>query len=169
MGNSARHIGGRIKERAMMAGLLVSALLLGACAKPEPMNRVVVEINGNPVSVEVARSPDQHEHGLMDRTKIPHRTGMLFVFEKPEKMSFWMRSTLIPLDILFFDSEQRLIAIHPWAEPCPDEVKDCPLYDSGQEAKYVLEVAGGEAQEMKAVLGTKLELANVQPNDANSK
>ena len=76
----------------------------------------------------------------MNRTELKGIDGMLFLYESPRKLSFWMKNTLIPLDILFFDQEYLLV--RTWSmEPC--ESDPCKRYSSGAEAQYALEVPAG--------------------------
>lgn len=90
--------------------------------------------------VEVARTDAQRDRGLMGRPSLPDDGGMLFVFEREEPLSFWMKNTLLPLDILFFDARGRLVSfdtMHPCMhDPCPTTVSEGP-------AQYALEVVAG--------------------------
>lgn len=89
-------------------------------------------------TVEVADTPETQQLGLMYRAQMPRSAGMLFVFEQPKRASFWMRNTLIPLDMLFADSTGRVTRIHENAVP-----HDETAIDGGQSVKLVLEINGG--------------------------
>jgi len=97
-----------------------------------------VILAGTTISVEIASTPEQRQQGLMSRTFLPENHGMLFLFEEENEEVFWMKDTLIPLDIIFIDNNKNITKIHH-AVPC--EKDPCSLY-SGK-AKYVLEVNGG--------------------------
>src|SRR3989344_2583652 len=93
-----------------------------------------------PILVEVADDLDEHRIGLMNRTELPADRGMLFVFEQPQILSFWMKDTLIPLDILFFDEEGNFLNTQTM-DPCMAD--PCPVYSSSGLATYALELVSG--------------------------
>ncbi len=90
--------------------------------------------------VEVADEQAERERGLMLVEQLPSDEGMLFYFEAPAEVGFWMRNTLIPLDLLFIQADGRIAHIHPDAVP-HDET---PIW-SGVPVSGVLEVNAGEA------------------------
>ncbi|MBV6632472.1 MAG: DUF192 domain-containing protein [Alphaproteobacteria bacterium] len=91
-------------------------------------------------TVEVAETPRQQAIGMMFRRKAPRDRGMLFPFEKPRVASFWMKNTLVSLDLLFIEQGGRIATIHRRAQPQSLE----PM-SSGVPVIAVLELAGGEA------------------------
>ncbi len=90
------------------------------------------------MDVEVADTPDEWEHGLMNRTSMPEDAGMLFIFGNDEPRYFWMDNTLIPLDMLFITKDLTIIDIHENATPMSRDI----IGSSGP-CRYVLEVNGG--------------------------
>ena len=90
------------------------------------------------VEVEVAATPESRTRGLMWRKELADGQGMLFVFAEEEVQSFWMRNTLIPLDMLFIDSEGRIVGIVERAQP-----RTLTARTVGVPGRYVLEVPGG--------------------------
>src|SRR5690606_12136028 len=82
-----------------------------------------IEIGGKPVSVEIADTHESRAKGLMGRLELEDVHGMLFIYESSQKLCFWMKNTLIPLSIGFFDEEKKLIQIvdmdPPTSEPFP--------------------------------------------------
>jgi uncharacterized protein len=94
-------------------------------------------------NVEVADDAAERAQGLMNREQMPRFSGMLFVYEQPQPVAFWMRNTLIPLDILFFDGAGRLQRIHADAVP----LDETPI-PGGEAIRYVLEINGGQAEEL---------------------
>jgi uncharacterized membrane protein (UPF0127 family) len=110
----------------------------GASAPGAPGPGTALLIFGNDtVRAEVASTPGQRSQGLMGRAEVPAGTGMLFVFEDEEVRSFWMRNTLVSLDIAFMDSEFRIVDIQQM------EARSEDFYDSSEPAMYALEVPVG--------------------------
>jgi uncharacterized membrane protein (UPF0127 family) len=101
---------------------------------------------GIPVYVDVANDPEERSRGLMFRKSMEWNNGMLFVFEDVEYLSFWMKNTYIPLDMIFVDKDLRIVDIKEDVQPCLQE-DICPSYPSKQPAKYVLEVNAGFVQQ----------------------
>ena len=101
--------------------------------------------------VEVVDTAEMRARGLMFRESLPKFSGMLFVYETPQPVAFWMKNTLIPLDMLFFDPEGRLIRIAREAQP-HDET---PL-PGGDNVRFVLEINGGLAETLGIDLGAEL-------------
>ncbi len=135
----------------MKLGVIVLMVLtLTSCAKQE--NFVTIS-NGEKlikVNVELARAQDEITKGLMYRTSLPENRGMLFVFEGEEQRFFWMKNTLIPLDMIFISGGGRIVNIEK-AVPCKTD--NCPLYLSYFPAKYVLEVNGNFTEENNIEVG----------------
>lgn len=105
------------------------------------------------LEVEIADENEERQHGLMGRSNLDEGTGMLFIFDQTQPLYFWMKNTLIPLDILFFDGEGSFVSR---ATMLPCTTNDCPSYGSGGGAKYALEVNAGEAETEDVGEGWKL-------------
>jgi hypothetical protein len=103
--------------------------------------------------VETADTREQQERGLMNRDSLPENQGMLFVFEKPELLMFWMESTFISLDILFADDSGTVVNIHE--EMVPHARK---IYASKGLAKYAIEVNAGFCRRNRICRGDKIAL-----------
>lgn len=133
-----------------------AALACAACAAAPvaPATTPSVTLHGHRFTVEVANTPAEQARGLMDRTAMAADHGMLFVFQDSEPRTFWMKDTLIPLDMLFFDGAHRLVTILKDVPPC--KANPCPVYPSGQPASYVLELNAGEAAKIGARKGDVL-------------
>jgi uncharacterized membrane protein (UPF0127 family) len=113
-----------------------------------PQNPEFVEINGNKVKVEIAKTPAQRAKGLMFRTSMPQDSGMLFIFESESRQSFWMANTKIPLDIIWISRDGIIVDISHNTPPCTQTGKlqaMCKTYSPKEKALYVLEVNGGWA------------------------
>ena len=96
------------------------------------------------VNVEVADTPQKQSQGLMYRENLKLDHGMLFIFDDESILSFWMKDTLIPLDMIFVDKTFRIINVVDNALPC--NIEPCPDYSSEKPAKYVIEVNAGFAK-----------------------
>jgi uncharacterized protein len=90
------------------------------------------------IDVEIADNPYEWERGLMDRHSMPEAAGMLFIFPKPQLLSFWMSNTCIPLDIIFVDGNMRIVTIHKNTQPLSEK----RLF-SNVAVKYAVEVNAG--------------------------
>ena len=107
-----------------------------------PHGHVTFQSATGPVSfdVELALDAATHERGLMFRKQVPEGTGMLFVFPADGPRVFWMKNTLVPLDMIFLSSTRKIVGILENTEPLTTSARDPHAL-----AKYVLEVAGGTA------------------------
>lgn len=97
-------------------------------------------LGGQPLLVAVADTPARRARGLMGVRSLGSLDGMLFVFPAPRRVSFWMKDTLIPLDLFFFDSGGRLLEV---VEMTPCTSDPCPSYRSTAPVRWALEVPAG--------------------------
>ena len=111
--------------------------------------RSVIEVAGVAYTVAVADTNDERRRGLMGVEEVSPLDGMLFVFEDENARYFWMKDTLIPLDIAFFDKVGFLVS-QTTMEPCPSDVQSCPTYSSEGAAQYALEAPLGVLAELPA-------------------
>lgn len=88
--------------------------------------------------VEVVRTPEERAQGLMFREFLELNKGMLFIFPREEKYSFWMKNTLIPLDIIWISKDLEIVYIEKNVLPCIEEI--CESYPPNEKALYVLEI-----------------------------
>ena len=105
------------------------------------------------INVEIADDISERMHGLMNRTQLGENSGMLFVFDDDNYYQFWMKNTIIPLDIIFIGKDFGIIEIKN-AVPCAKE--PCALYGPSKPAKYVLEVNSGFAARNGIKSGNKV-------------
>lgn len=107
-----------------------------------PKNKSII-IENKEINVEVARSNEERSKGLSNREKLDSNSGMVFVFNKNSKPSFWMKDTKIPLDIIWINDE-KIVSINKNVQPEPNK-KDSELkrYPAPSEIDYVLEVNAG--------------------------
>ncbi len=132
--------------------------LLAGCSGNAPAQpaKPAVELHGQRFSVELATDDASRQHGLMMRTMLAPDHGMLFVFPYTGPQAFWMKNTLIPLDILYFDADRRLVSMQLNVPPC--KADPCPTYPSDAPAIYVLELSAGTTQRIEAKLGDALKI-----------
>ena len=104
-------------------------------------NKSFVILGDEKIFVEIADSNTERHRGLMYKKDLCDNCGMLFVFEKEEIHKFWMKNTYIPLDIVFINSELKVVDIIPTV-PCEEDV--CNNYVSKEKTLYVLEVNYGK-------------------------
>lgn len=109
---------------------------------------------GRPLALELAITPEEIGQGLMFRTSLPDDRGMLFLFKEERVPSFWMKDTLIPLDMVFLSAEGVIIDVIENAQPCKTE--PCPQYVANAPAMAVLEVAAGVAESHGLESGVRL-------------
>ena len=102
-------------------------------------------------AVEIADDPQERAQGLMFREEMPLSAGMLFIYPRPQRLSFWMRNTLIELDMIFVDPKGVVQRIHARAQP----LDETPIY-GGEQLTHVLEINGGLAERMGIAVGDVL-------------
>lgn len=150
----------------------VTIVLVGACsgnaeekitAQPgaSPTFRrapVIIETDDGSVLVnaEVADTPERTQLGLMHRTELADDAGMVFLFFQDTASGFWMKNTLIPLSIAFFDERGEIVAILDM-EPCEED--PCPIYDPGATYRGALEVNQGAFDEWGVEIGDIVRLS----------
>ena len=132
--------------------LLPLLLALSACASARTP---WVEIGGERFQVEVADDDDERARGLMFRDAMPADHGMLFIHDRQEPQAYWMKNTRIPLDILYFDRDRRLVSQQRDVPPC-SAGDACPIYPSNAPARYVLELNAGQAARLKLQDGSDI-------------
>ena len=134
------------KHTFAVAICISSALLFPACPAWATLPTEHVELAHHRYTVEIADTDAEWERGLMFRVHMADSHGMLFVFPDAQPRYFWMKNTLIPLDIIFFDARKRLINVSADTPPC--RADPCPTYASAAPAKYVLELNAGTAAKL---------------------
>lgn len=120
--------------------LVAIILFLASCEgiRTQNLPRETLKVGGIEVSAEIARTPEERSRGLMYRTNLKDDEGMLFIFENVEYHSFWMKNTLIPLDVAFFDEQGFLIELHTMSVDDGEKT-----YVSSEVSKYALEMNAG--------------------------
>jgi uncharacterized membrane protein (UPF0127 family) len=154
------------------AALALSILLFSACASAEikdefpnvKFDRGQIEIQSKNkkskkvISVEFAISPDQHQKGLMFRTKLPQDEGMLFEFPEERFLAFWMKNTYIPLDIAYINKALQIVDIQQM-EPASALLRaEPPTYPSKKASQYALEMNQGWFKKNKFKVGDTIKI-----------
>ena len=122
-------------------------IFIVSCNKPTP----TVCIEDKCVNVEVVDEYDEIIEGLMFREHLDEDTGMLFVFQEEGVHHFWMKNTLIPLDMIWIDKDNKIIFIKKNAQPCKQE--NCASFGPDEKVKYVLEANAGYIKENSIQVG----------------
>ncbi|MCE9499462.1 MAG: DUF192 domain-containing protein [Leptospira sp.] len=99
---------------------------------------MTIAVDGHPLLVEIADTASRRQTGLMFRKKLRENEGMLFIFPRADYLSFWMKNTLIPLSIAYFNEDRRLTEIY---DMVPQQTKQ--VYNSKEKVIYALEVNQG--------------------------
>lgn len=126
------------------------ACLMSGCAGA---NQTWVELAGKRYKVELAKDDAERARGLMFRDAMAEDHGMLFIHDVQEPQAYWMKNTRIPLDILYFDNDRKLVSQQRDVPPC-SLGDNCPPYPSDAPARYVLELNAGQAEKLKLQDGT---------------
>ncbi|MBN1299921.1 MAG: DUF192 domain-containing protein [Melioribacteraceae bacterium] len=103
------------------------------------------------IDIEIADNDDSRSQGLMYRNKMTDTQGMFFIFPNESYQSFWMKNTVIPLDIIFVNKKNEIVKIHKNAVPFDES-----SYASGAPAIYVVEVNAGYTDRYKIKVGDKI-------------
>jgi uncharacterized protein len=142
------------KKYLFLIFVLVSILILiiGIMLIKKIVDKESVCFENNCYFVKIANDDYEREKGLMNVESLDIDKGMFFIFEKEGIYNFWMKNTLIPLDIIWIDEDMIVVHI---AKALPCEVLECQVYSSSEEAKYVLEINAGEAERIGLRIGDK--------------
>jgi len=138
--------------------LLVVAGLPASAQSKLPRGRATFP-DGTVVSVEIADTEPVRQRGLMFRERLAPNEGMVFVFPEPGDYPFWMKNTLIPLDILWLDAQARIVSIARSVPPC--KADPCPSYPPDATASYVIEVVSGFARQHGLKVGDVVKLDGI--------
>ncbi|HNW33887.1 MAG TPA: DUF192 domain-containing protein [Candidatus Ozemobacteraceae bacterium] len=127
----------------------------------QPQNLVPVDarLAGHPVRLTLARTENQRAYGLMFRAEMPADEGMLFCYSLPQQMIFWMKNTILPLDLILFDDRLRISEVIRGMKPgigIPEA--QLPRYTAAAPAQYALEMASGTADTWNLHPGDQLEI-----------
>ena len=114
--------------------------------------------SGTTIFVEIADSPDTRAQGLMFRSSMAPDRGMLFLFPEAGDHAFWMKNTLISLDIFWLDESGTIIHLEPNVPICTRKDDGCPRYQSPHKSFQVLELNAGMAKQFTLTVGSQLKI-----------
>ncbi len=134
--------------------LVFSIILYSPRSKTPEDNKLAIEIKGVVVRIEVADSMSEKAQGLMYRKDLPENEGMLFVYSNESRQTYWMKNTLIPLDMIWINANKEVVHIEHSAPPC--QKTPCPTYGTPYPAQYVLELNGGWSIEHGLAQGDRI-------------
>ncbi len=137
-------------------GALLVCLSIGLCACAARAAGPSVDLKGHHFQIEIAEDDAARARGLMFRDSMPADHGMLFLFDHPAVQTFWMKNTRIPLDILYFDENYKLVSVSERTPPCQSD--PCPEYPSSGPAQFVLELNAGTADKLGVKPGDVLKV-----------
>lgn len=123
-----------------------------------PSAAATIVLGNNAFTVEIAKTPEERARGLMNRESLAENFGMWFVFPEMGNEEFWMKDTLIPLDLVFVNDSMKVVHIIENAPPGSTE-----LLSSPEPFMFVLEIAGGTVQNKGIKSGDKVE-KRIGPN-----
>jgi uncharacterized membrane protein (UPF0127 family) len=126
--------------------------------RPLQGNQTEIYFQDHRFNVEIANSSEERARGLMFREELGENEGMLFVYEEEADRSFWMKNTLIPLDIIFLDSNFEVINIEAAAPEPNTSDGNLQRYRSDRPAQYVLEINQNRSEEIGLEKGSELSL-----------
>ena len=134
-------------------------LLVTGCKRPAPkptgplnqgLPTTAMQIGNERFTLEIAATEDTRQIGLMNRHSMPADHGMIFVFPREDFLGFWMKSTYIPLDIIYLNEGGRVVSVRPMK---PLDLTSVP---SGMPAKYAIELNQGAATRAGVKVGDRL-------------
>ncbi len=138
-------------------------VLLFSCEARPSFEQGIVHINGHVFAVDIARTPEQHRYGLMNRKSLGNDAGMLFIFENETVRRFWMKDTLIDLQIAFIDSSFFIVDIQSMqANTLTEHVSRFP-------AQYALEVGQGVLTEKGIQIGDAIVFSPLENQGDNGR
>lgn len=130
---------------ALVLALGVATAAPSAVPTPQSLPAVVLHAPAATVRAQVARTNAQRERGLMGVTSLKPHTGMLFVFSNDAPVGFWMKDTLIPLDMVFIGAKGQVRSVAANVPVVPLDTPDAAIPVRNGVGKYVLELPAGEA------------------------
>jgi len=144
--------------------VLSASLLYPAYAMRRETLKLLTAHGTHVIDVEIADTPEEKAQGLMFRTRLDDKSGMLFFYEAPQEITMWMRNTYIPLDMVFIRANGTVHRIESRTEPLSENI-----IASRGDVTACLELAGGAAERLGLKPGDRVEHRFFQPGDKRPK
>lgn len=119
-------------------------------------NKISISINGVKLQADVAITADEQTRGLSIKNALQSNEGMLFPYETPRILSFWMKDMKFPIDIIWLSADKRVVHIEENLQPC-SPLLPCPSYAPSVTAQFVLETKAGFSSSNGITEGTPVE------------
>lgn len=132
----------------IFSSLLLAATIAAppaALPTPQSLPAIALRVPRATLRLQVARTPEQRERGLMSVRHLAPHTGMIFIFDQDAPVAFWMKDTLIPLDMVFLASDGTVRKIFARVPVISPQLGDAQIPLEQGSAKYVIELPAGEA------------------------
>jgi len=126
--------------------------------------KLLTALGTHVIDVEIADTLEEKSQGLMFRTRLDDKSGMLFFYKSPQEITMWMRNTYIPLDMVFIRANGTVHRIEARTEPLSEDI-----IASRGDVTACLELAGGAAERLGLKPGDRVEHRYFQPNDKRPK
>ncbi len=139
-----------------MFDLVLASLIALATPSPQVLPVIAVHAPRATLRLQVADTEDERERGLMSVSSLPPHTGMVFVFPTDQAVEFWMKDTLVPLDMVFADADGKVRSVAASVPVVPLDTADDKIPRRQGVAKYVIELPAGEAKADGIVPGVTL-------------
>jgi len=135
------------------------------CVPQKTPKKTTILLGGKTIRADVADSPATREKGLMCVTRMPKDYGMLFLFPVEQPLNFWMKNTLVPLDIVFIGADKRISSIAAGLKASTAATPDSEVATASGRGLYVLELAAGECKRRKLKAGDALSFEAELPKE----
>lgn len=145
----------------VFVSLILIVILFSIFSRPKNVkypDGIGLTIKNQDYYLEVAHTNETRAKGLSNREKICPNCGMIFVFDKPAQYTFWMKDTLIPLDMVWLDDQGKIVKIATVLDINNDQKK----YTNDQNAKYVIELNANEAFKLDLKIGDTIDLSGLK-------
>lgn len=142
---------------------ILMILVFGFILEAQAPLKTLTFKSGAKLQVEVANSFESRAQGLKGRTSLSTNQGMLFIFDVPQRLSFWMKSTYVPLSIGYFDENKTLKEIYPMkAQNMMERTENLQSYPSKCKCLYALEVNQGWFKKNNVKVGDRIQIEGNQ-------
>jgi len=153
-----------MSKNIILSSLLILVLILIVYFiffKITPLNTIKINIGNTKYNIEVAKSMAQKQKGLSDRQKLCSDCGMIFTFGNEGTQPFWMKDTLIGLDIIWLKSDGEIVSIQTAQPEIGVPMTQLKIYQNTLPAKYVIELNAGDATKLNLKVGDHIKLNNL--------